>query len=122
VAAAALGQLSRQTLDRDQIASIDEPTDQSPDGASMLHSILPERAIVDGLVKYFFESSTISLLHPFLHRSTFSHNYTSLTAGRVYLPNDFVGLLAAMCAIALQFLPNDFSGVRMHFHYNDARL
>ncbi|TFY72108.1 hypothetical protein EVG20_g907 [Dentipellis fragilis] len=121
VAAAALGQLSQQnTTDLisasppfGPIAEILHNMRTSPlvggSGTSGTFGDLgghfPNQKITNFLMTYFFESSSVHWLWPFIHRPCFESYYRTFSSAPLPPSIEFTALLAVTCATALQFLP-----------------
>ncbi|KAA1466296.1 hypothetical protein DENSPDRAFT_831104 [Dentipellis sp. KUC8613] len=121
VAAAALGQLSQQNTS--DILSASPPFGPI---AEILHNMrtsplvggsgtsgtfgdlgghFPNQKITNFLMTYFFESSSVHWLWPFIHRPCFESYYRTFSSAPLPPSIEFTALLAVTCATALQFLP-----------------
>lgn len=80
--------------------------------ANAAQSMLPPRKILDVLLGQYFDASTVPWIWPGLHRPFFDDCYRAHFSGAEPPNIDFVGLLAAICVVALQFMPISNRDVR----------
>ncbi|KAF8605476.1 hypothetical protein BDV93DRAFT_62728 [Ceratobasidium sp. AG-I] len=111
-AAAALGQLSQSTGDNNPLAALlsqlggpKPPSLDDPNPADPVSSFPASPHVTGQLARYFFEASSIHWYCVAVHKPVFYDAYLEFFSGRQQaVPDlDFCVLLAAMCALTLQF-------------------
>lgn len=101
-AAVALGQLSRQA----NATAGSSPHDTTDDGIDA-RLLLPDSDILDALLVHFFENFLTPWHCHIIDRPTFGDHYLAFKSGIHTGTPDFPALLATVCILALQFLPEE---------------
>ncbi|TFK43231.1 fungal-specific transcription factor domain-containing protein [Crucibulum laeve] len=135
VAAAALGQLSQQQegsgvsgssmvphIGAEPMTDILRQVGRNQTPEAELRALFPNHSIINNLLHYFFSESTIPWLWSILHKPMFDSSYV-IFSGNVnhHLAFDFNALLAIVCALALQFLPQTSGNNALFLGYEPGR-
>lgn len=82
-----------------------------------LRDVFPSYNIVTFLLGHYFNASSVHWLCPIVHRPGFDEAYLQWHHHGSHYPNpDFHALLAIVCALSLQFLPESEEDVNCNIH------